>query len=112
MNRVLAKEAAALLTELNGRKNALESMKMKISCGEGGLAERLRRAKVDVEVTEAAFSALSYKERDILEAFYIEREPRAVDRLCEKYSCAKSTIYRLKRQAMREFVLRVFGYAD
>lgn len=112
MNKMLMKEAKAMLLQLEGRKNAVDSMRLKIACGEGGLEERLRRIKTEVEVTEGAYAGLDYKGRDILSAFYIHREPQAADRLCEKYSCSKSTVYRMKNEAMREFVLRVFGYAD
>ncbi|MBR6808076.1 MAG: hypothetical protein IKM46_06835 [Clostridia bacterium] len=109
MNVKLMKDAKKMLRELNGKKNALESMKRLIACGEGGLLERYKRAKVDVEVTEAAFSGLDYKERDILNSFYIEGEPHAAERLSSKYDCAASTVYRMKRAAMNKFVLRMYG---
>lgn len=109
MNAKLMKDAKRMLLELNGKKNALESMKRLIACGETGLMERYKRAKVDVEVTEAAFSGLDYKERDILGAFFIDGEPHAAERLSKKYDCAASTVYRMKRAAMNKFVLRMFG---
>ena len=109
VNVKLIKDAKKMLKELNGKKNALESMKRLIACGEGGLIDRYKRAKVDVEVTEAAFSGLDYKERDILSAFYVDSEPHAAERLSEKYDCAVSTVYRMKRSAMNKFVLRMFG---
>lgn len=109
MNVKLTKDAKRMLKELNGKKNALESMKRLIACGEEGLLDRYKRAKVDVEVTEAAFSGLNYRERDILNAFYVDGEPHAAERLSEKYDCAASTVYRLKRAAMSKFVLRMFG---
>lgn len=112
MNRVLHKQAAKLLSELNSRKLAVECMRAKVSCGESGLESRLKRAETDVEITENAFADLSYKQRDILSAFYVDREPDACERLSQKYCCAKSTVYRMKREAMGEFILRVFGYAE
>lgn len=109
LNVKLMKDAKRMLRELNGKKNALESMKRLIACGETELLERYKRAKVDVEVTETAFSGLDYKERDILGAFYVDGEPHAAERLSEKYDCAASTIYRMKRAAMNKFLLRLFG---
>ena len=109
LNVKLMKDAKRMLRELNGKKNALESMKRLIACGETELLERYKRAKVDVEVTETAFSGLDYKERDILGAFYVDGEPHVAERLSEKYDCAASTIYRMKRVAMNKFVLRLFG---
>ena len=109
VNVKLMKDAKRMLKELNGKKNALDSMKRLIACGEDGLLERYKRAKVDVEVTEAAFSGLDYRERDILGAFYVESEPHAAERLSKKYDCAASTVYRMKRAAMNKFVLRMYG---
>ena len=63
LNVKLMKDAKRMLRELNGKKNALESMKRLIACGETELLERYKRAKVDVEVTETAFSGLDYKEK-------------------------------------------------
>ena len=112
MNTLLEKEAKEMLIQLKGRKNAVECMKRKIACGEGGLEERLRKIQTEVEVTEAAYSGLDYRNRDVLASFFIHREPEAAEKLSKKYCCCKSTVYRMRREAMREFMIMVFGYAE
>ncbi len=76
------------------------------------LEDRLRRMAASVRSTELALSFLSEEQYDILDEFFITGTPGYVERLCKKFMCQRSTVYRLKNDALKSFYLYRFGAAD
>ena len=58
------------------------------------------------------FAAKYGLQYDILDEFFITGLPGYVERLCKKYMCQRSTVYRLKNDALKSFYLYRFGAAD
>ncbi len=112
MNKTTMRSAKRLLTELSGKKTAAQCMKKLVSSGESSLEARLKRTLADIEVTEMALGTLAERDREILSEFYVNRSEDPVDLLCKKLCCGRSTVYRMKREAMSRFVLSVFGCED
>ena len=67
------------------------------------------KAQKAVSETEYYLSFLEYEERTALEYFYINRGPRAADRLCMKLSVETSTAYRIKDRAIKKMIMYCFG---
>ena len=112
MSKTMVRSAKRLLMELNGKRVAAQCMKKLVSSGEASLEARLKRTLADIEVTELALGTLSERDREILTQFYVERDDDYLDRLCGELCCGRSTVYRMKREAMDRFVLCVFGCED
>lgn len=62
-----------------------------------------------VKLVEDALSALSEKDRYILEVFYINRTYDYKDRLCEKFNVEEAQIYRMKDAAIKKFTICMYG---
>ncbi|MCQ2456016.1 MAG: hypothetical protein MJ096_01535 [Clostridia bacterium] len=94
------------------RKNSLECMKRLMDGGDTSLADRLKSAKAQVDAVEYAMSSLSEENRDVLREFYVAHDGESIDRLCRKYCCSVSTVYRMCRDALRTFTMTLYGRAE
>lgn len=65
-----------------------------------------------VNVVESSLTALSPQHRDILYEFYIERSRGHVERLMDKYHVEQTQVYRLKDEALYNFIILMYGIAD
>lgn len=73
------------------------------------LSENLKVAKMRVERIERGLRVLSDTEQLVLRRFYIQREGRYVERLCEELGCEKSAVYREKDRALKKYTLAMYG---
>ena len=106
-------DAKETLVNFGYMKKSIDCIK---KCLEGGkspeMEDRLKRMAASVRSTEMALSYLSEEQYDILDEFFITGTPGYVERLCEKFMCRRSTVYRLKNDALKSFYLYRFGAAD
>lgn len=73
-------------------------------------AELNNRAVIPlVKNIKESLASLTETERKVLRRMYIDSERGAVERLCEELYCEKSTVYRIKDEAIRKFTLAMYG---
>ena len=58
---------------------------------------------------ERGLSVLDERERAVLDAFFIMRRENHVEYLCEQLHVERTTIYRIKDEALRKFTLARYG---
>lgn len=110
MRRKWTDAAKETLRTLKYRRQAVDSMKKLLEAKEDPeVRERLRQVETSVMAAERALASLTGEQADILKDFYIERGDGYMDELCRKYRCARSTVYRLKSQALSAFSMTMFG---
>ncbi len=61
------------------------------------------------EICEKTLLSLPQLEREILTEFYITPHKDHVDYICTLFAVEKSTVYRLKKQALEQFSNLMFG---
>lgn len=61
------------------------------------------------ELCERALNCLPQLEREILTEFYITPHKDHVDYICTIHAVEKSTVYRIKKQALEQFSNIMFG---
>ena len=76
------------------------------------LSQSLYIAESMVELTERGLSTLEERERRVLEGFYVTPETDHVFKLCTELFLEKSTLYRLKNEALRKFTLAQYGTVE
>ena len=67
--------------------------------------EVYRITKRRVDAVERGLAVLDEQQREILEAFFINRVQGHVQALAEKYHVEQSRVYQMKDQAVRDFTL-------
>ena len=112
MEKTLTDTAKRSLTELRRLRGSVECMSRLTEGGDTRFEERLRRTKALLDATELALASLSDKQSDILREFYIDRHSDFIERICRRYDCSQSTVYRLKREALSAFATAMFGSLD
>lgn len=65
---------------------------------------QLEEKKASVRIIERTLSALTQRERRVLEVTYIDDCESAVDRLCEELNVEEITVHRTKRRALQKYV--------
>ena len=73
------------------------------------LKAQLRAVRFEVYHIRKTLDELEPEERTVLEGFYIDRQPRYIDKLIAKLHLEKSSIYRLKDKALESYVLIAYG---
>lgn len=63
-------------------------------------------------LTEKGLSALTERERYVLEGFYFGECHNHVETLCRNMNVEKSTLYRIKDEALRKFTLSMYGTVE
>ena len=74
--------------------------------------EAWRITKRRVDAVERGLAELDEQQRDILEAFFINRVQGHVQALAEKYHVEQSRVYQMKDQAVRDFTMARYGVAE
>ena len=74
--------------------------------------EAWRITKRRVDAVERGLAALDEQQREILEAFFINRVQGHVQALAEKYHVEQSRVYQMKDQAVRDFTLARYGISE
>ncbi len=69
----------------------------------------LEHAAFWLQTVNSAFSRLTPEEKLILNRFFIMPEKGACFQLCEELAREESTIYRKREQALRKFILAMYG---
>lgn len=72
----------------------------------------LKVAEELIKLTENGLNVLDERERKVLQGFYIERMDRCVEILCDNLHIAKSSLYRLRDEALRKFTLAEYGTVE
>lgn len=76
------------------------------------LSRNLEIVRREIETTEKGLKTLTKEQRRILDKFFIVRNYRHVEDLCEELCLEKSRIYTLKDEALRQFTLACYGVVD
>lgn len=76
------------------------------------LQKNYKIAKREVDLTEKGLAALTEREQRVLYMFYINRQHGHIDRLCSELNVEKSTVYRMKDDALRKFTMAMYGVVD
>lgn len=72
----------------------------------------LKIAESLIELTEKGLATLDKNERAVLEGFYFEKMDNRIERLCERFSVEKSTLYRMKDSALEKFTRSEYGVVE
>ena len=77
------------------------------------LREELKHARQSAELwvheVDAALSHLDEESRQILDGLYLSRTPKSVEMLCQALCMERSTLYRRREHALRQFTLALYG---
>lgn len=65
-----------------------------------------------IALVERGLADLKPAQRQILTDFYITRQPGYVDDLCAKLHVERTSLYRMKDTALKEFTLRMYGIME
>lgn len=65
-----------------------------------------------IDRVNRGLGVLDERENKILNSFYIHRMPGYIDKLTEELFCEKSTIYRIKDEALYKFTIAMYGVVD
>lgn len=74
--------------------------------------EAYRLTKRRVEAVERGLAALDGQQREILEAFFINRVQGGADYLAEKLHLERTRVYELREVAIRDFTMARYGVVD
>lgn len=72
----------------------------------------LRTTEALVSMIESALATLSPEEREVLDAFYINKREGHAERLCHRFCVEKSKIYTMKDAALRKMALAMYGVIE
>lgn len=73
-------------------------------------AWRITRRRVDA--VERGLAALDEQQREILEAFFINRVQGGADYLAENLHLERTRVYELRERALRDFTIARYGVVD
>ncbi|MDR1563673.1 MAG: hypothetical protein LBS74_01805 [Oscillospiraceae bacterium] len=76
------------------------------------ISENLKLAKRRIKSIEQSLSRLSKEEQYILRAFFMQKQSRTAELLCEKLSCEQAHVYRKRAEALYKFTLAQYGNLD
>lgn len=74
--------------------------------------EAWRITKRRVDAVERGLAALDEQQREILEAFFINRVQGGADYLTEKLHLERTRVYELREVAIRDFTMARYGVVD
>lgn len=74
--------------------------------------EAWRITKRRVDAVERGLAALDEQQREILEAFFINRVQGGADYLAEKLHLERTRVYELRESAIRDFTMARYGVVD
>ena len=72
----------------------------------------LQQAKMWLQSTDRALSALTAEEKQILHRLYISPEKGGLERLCKELDVESSSIYRRRDRALKHFTLAFYGIEE
>lgn len=74
--------------------------------------EAWRITKRRVDAVERALAVLDGQQREILEAFFINRVQGGADYLAQKLHLERTRVYELRERALRDFTMARYGVVD
>lgn len=89
----------------NKRENALINNIVKRQ----ELEKSLKVAQLEADITEKALAMLTDEERHILRGFYVHKQRRHVEALCEELNYERTRVYEIKDEALRKFTMACYG---
>lgn len=116
--RRLREEAVVL------RRNAMDMPPVRGSGGRGdetllnNIAQRqelewtLKQVRSWLANADRGLMALTEDERLVLQRFYLYPEKGATERLCAELGVEQSTVYRKRDQALENFTIAMYGFAE
>lgn len=116
--RRLREEAVVL------RRNAMDMPLVRSSGGRGdetllnNIAQRqelewtLKQVRFWLANADRGLMALAEDERLVLQRFYLYPEKGALERLCAELGVEQSTVYRKRDQALENFTIAMYGFAE
>lgn len=116
--RRLREEAVVL------RRNAMDMPPVRGSGGRGdetllnNIAQRqelewtLKQVRSWLANADRGLMALAEDERLVLQRFYLYPEKGATERLCAELGVEQSTVYRKRDQALENFTIAMYGFAE
>lgn len=69
----------------------------------------LERTRQWLHITDAVLGALEPQEQMLLRMFYIRKQPKTLEKLCQLLEVEKSTVYRRRDKALQKFVQNLYG---
>lgn len=99
-------------TPVQGGGNKMEDHLLDNIVKRERLQMNLYAVKKMVRLIERGLSSLSEIERDVLNAFYINRPNGHIEFLKEKYHIEQSEVYRMKDEALYKFTICMYGIED
>ncbi len=115
------KELDSQLTSLGGSSDSvpksgghskIEDMRLNVIVARDELKKNYNAVAKSIKRVERGLSVLDDRERKILNGFYIHRMPGYIDKLTEELFCEKSTVYRVKDEALYKFTVAMYGVVD
>lgn len=80
------------------------------------MREELKRnldiAKKEVEITEKGLSELTEEQQTVLIRFFVCRSRGHVETLCEELCLEKSSVYKIKDEALKKFTMVCYGIVE
>lgn len=73
------------------------------------IERNLAKLRQDVELHEKNWPKLTDQERTVLDYFYINRQRNHMQVLMKKFHCEKSTVYRMKDDALFKLTMLTYG---
>lgn len=96
-------------TPVSGGGNRREDAMLNNILHRQELAWTLQQAQAWLQITDRALTALTGKEKLILQRLYIYPEKGGLERLCHDLDMESSTVYRHRDQALKNFTMALYG---
>ncbi|MPN06764.1 hypothetical protein SDC9_154021 [bioreactor metagenome] len=104
-----ARTASISSAPMHGGGNRYEDAMIDIIVEKENLKLSIDIENRKVKLIERGLSALTEEGKYILSTFYISRPKNHIDVICEKLNMEKTTVYRVKDAALRQFTLEEYG---
>ncbi len=95
-----------------GNENKREEMLLNNISTRDGLKKNLDIITREIEITEKALETLTEEERLILTRFFIEKQKRYVERLCDELFISPTRLYVKKDAALKKFTMACCGVVE
>jgi len=73
------------------------------------LSVAIKNTRTWIRVVDKAMAALGDDDRLILNTLYVEKTNGGINHLCERLFVEKTTVYRRRDRAIREFTIAMYG---
>ena len=109
---VAIKSSSTSAAPIKGGGNRVEDRLLDNIVERERLRHTYRATKHLVEIVERGLSNLEEDERFILDAFYISRQKKHIERCTERLHLEQAQVYRMKDKALYKFTIAMYGLID